>query len=116
MPAEFLGGVLTEIDSPTSKASTAGTVRADQFSSRDELTQAINGLAEEKKLLAVERLSADAIAKYPGDNEFKIIHTRALLDLGRTAVTKPVLETLMTHPEYRDEARFLFAIALLSEL
>lgn len=115
-PAEFLGGVTSEGSAPVSQGGASSIVRADQFKSRKELTEAISSLAEDKKLLAVERLSADAIAQYPDDNEFKIIHARSLLDLGRTAVTKPVLKTLIQHAEYRDEARFLLAIALLSEL
>lgn len=115
-PAEFLGGVTSKAVSGGFKSSAVVIKTANEFSSRDTLSEAINALAEDKMPLAVERLSADAIVQYPNDDEFKIIHARALLDLGRTEVTKPVLSALMLNDQYRDEARFLSAIALLSEL
>ena len=115
-PAEFLGGVPTKMPTAQAHSNTKLTKSADKFNSRDDLAKAINELAQTKQLLAVERLSADAVRQYPQDSEFKIIHARALLDLGRTKTAKTILEQFMQSIAHKDEARFLTAIALLSDL
>jgi hypothetical protein len=112
-PAEFLGGVSTELSIHSTPNGTSST---DGNQSRDDRLKAINEFAQGKKLLTVERLSAEASVKYPNDTEFKLINARALLDLGRTEAAKKVLKPFLKTPAHSDEARFLTAIALLSDL
>ena len=113
-PAEFLGGVPTEL--PIGITASRSTPSTNGNQSREARLIAINESAQNKKLLTVERLSAEASEQYPNDAEFKLINARALLDLGRSEAAKKMLEPFLTTPDHSDEARFLTAIALLSDL
>jgi predicted Zn-dependent protease len=99
------------------RSTTHGTLAAKAVDkSRDGRLKAINESAQSKKLLTVERLSADASKHYPDDAVFKLINARALLDLGRTKAATQMLKQFLPVSAHREEAKFLTAIALLSDL
>ena len=114
-PSEYLGGVQSQFTGmlkPNSETLNSPSLVND--ASVEGFEKAINELAQKKKLLGVEKLCRQARVKFPSEPLFKILHARALLDIGRSQDTARILGEFRANQVYEADVKFLQSIVDLS--